>query len=122
MFSTLLKHIRKQKEGSPQQAMLLQEAARQALTLPASFAVPALISALQVRASETTISVTIVQQQCLSASILTFLLPITVGCRGRCLPQALCLSALIANSALVYATSDYLQFCPKSTMHPPGPT
>ena len=54
VFSALLKHIRKQKEGSPQQTMLLQEAARQASGLPASFAVPALISALQVGASETT--------------------------------------------------------------------
>ena len=67
VFSALLKHIRKQKEGSPQQTMLLQEAARQASGLPASFAVPALISALQVSASETIGSVAIVQQ-CVSSA------------------------------------------------------
>ena len=62
VFSALLKHIRKQKEGSPQQTMLLQEAARQASGLPASFAVPALISALQVSASKTTASAAVVQR------------------------------------------------------------
>ena len=65
VFSALLKHIRKQKEGSPQQTMLLQEAARQASGLPASFAVPALISALQVSASKT-ISGASTAQQCVS--------------------------------------------------------
>ena len=76
VFSALLKHIRKQKEGSPQQTMLLQEAARQASGLPASFAVPALISALQVSASETIGSVAVVQQcvfpaECYSCFLIT---------------------------------------------------
>lgn len=79
MFSALLRHIRKQKEGSPQQAMLLQEAGRQASGLPTSFAVPALISALQVRTNETTSGVGLVRQ-CLSAATLILLLPITAGC------------------------------------------
>ena len=76
VFSALLKHIRKQKEGSPQQTMLLQEAARQASGLPASFAVPALISALQVSASETIGSVAVLQQcvfptECYSCFLIT---------------------------------------------------
>ena len=76
VFSALLKHIRKQKEGSPQQTMLLQEAARQASGLPASFAVPALISALQVSASETISGAATAQQsvspaECYSCFLIT---------------------------------------------------
>lgn len=49
MFSLLLRHMRGLPQGAPQQALLLQEASRQAASLPTSFAIPALISALQVQ-------------------------------------------------------------------------
>lgn len=48
VFSILLHHMRGLPEGAPQQTVLLQEASRQASSLPTSFAIPALISALQV--------------------------------------------------------------------------
>ena len=48
MFGMLLRHMRGLPEGAPQQTMLLQEATRQAASLPTSFAIPALLSALQV--------------------------------------------------------------------------
>lgn len=49
VLSILLRHLRGLPEGAPQQTMLLHEAARQASGLPSTFAIPALISALQVR-------------------------------------------------------------------------
>ena len=48
VLSILLHHIRSLPQGAPQQTMLLREAARQAQALPSPFAIPALISALQV--------------------------------------------------------------------------
>ena len=48
VLSILLRHIRSLPQGAPQQTMLLREAARQAQALPSSFAIPALVSALQV--------------------------------------------------------------------------
>ena len=48
VFSVLLRHMRGMPEGAPQQTLLLQEASRQAAGLPAPFAIPALLSALQV--------------------------------------------------------------------------
>ncbi len=48
VFSILLHHMRGLPEGAPQQTVMLQEASRQASSLPTSFAIPALISALQV--------------------------------------------------------------------------
>ena len=48
VFSILLRHMRASPEGAPQQTLLLQEASRQAASLPAPFAIPALLSALQV--------------------------------------------------------------------------
>ncbi len=48
VLTILLRRIGSLPEGTPQQIMLLSEAARQAQALPSSFAIPALISALQV--------------------------------------------------------------------------
>lgn len=48
MLGILLHHARGVREGMPQQTVLLQEASRQAAGLPQSFAIPALVSALQV--------------------------------------------------------------------------
>lgn len=48
VLSILLHHIRSLPQGAPQQTMLLREAARQAQALPPPFAIPAIISALQV--------------------------------------------------------------------------
>ena len=48
VLSILLRHIRYLPQGAPQQTMLLREAARQAQALPSPFAIPALISMLQV--------------------------------------------------------------------------
>ena len=48
VFSLLLRHMRGLSQGTPQQALLLWEASRQAASLPAPFAIPALTSALQV--------------------------------------------------------------------------
>ena len=51
VLSILLRHIRSLPQGAPQQTMLLCEAARQAQALPSPFAIPALISTLQVFSS-----------------------------------------------------------------------